>query len=214
MRANLTMPLQNRVDPFGTIHAVPARGTMMGNRGGRMHDPATQTISRRYASRRWICCVREFKDRKLEVMGRGYTQLFFLDEVTAFAAGHRPCAECRRADFLRFTDGWRQAFGVTARRIADEMDAALHGERCVSGADALTISKEEVKQLPKGAMISSGSDAFAIVNGAARKWAFDGYSKPVALSSLLGEFRLLTPPSIVKVFRSGYRPAFHPSAEF
>jgi hypothetical protein len=206
------MPLQNRVDPFGTIHAVAARGAMMGNRGGRMHDPATKTLNRRYASRRWICCVCAFKDRRLEVMGRGYTQLFFLDEVTASAAGHRPCAECRRADFVRFTDGWREAFGVTARRIADEMDAALHVERCVSGAGAMMIGEETAKQLPDGAMIASGADAFAIHNGAARKWAFDGYSKPVALSALPGGLRLLTPPSIVKVFKSGYLPAFHPSA--
>jgi hypothetical protein len=207
------MPLQNRVDPFGTIHAVAARGTMMGNRGGRIHDPATRTLNRRYASKRWICCVCEFRGRQREVMGQHYTELFFLDEVTAFAAGHRPCAECRRADFLRFTDVWRQAFGVTSRRIADVMDAVLHGERCVSGSGAWIVSNEEVKQLPDGAMISSRADFFAIATGAARKWAFEGYSRPTALSSLQGALRLLTPPAIVKIFKSGYRPVFHPSAE-
>ncbi len=206
------MPLQNRVDPFGAIHAVAARGTMMGNRGGRIHDPATRTLNRRYASRRWICCVCEFRGRKRQVMGQRYTELFFLDEVTAFAAGHRPCAECRRADFLRFTEAWREAFGVTSRRIADEMDTVLHVERCVSGAGGIPVSRDEAAQLPDGAMISSDADAVAIVKGAARKWAFDGYSKPVALSALKGEFRLLTPPSIVKVFKTGYLPAFHPSA--
>jgi hypothetical protein len=213
MRANLTMPLQNRVDPFGNIHATAARGAMMGNRGGRMHDPATRTLNRRYASKRWICCVCEFRGRQREVMGQHYTELFFLDEVTAFAAGHRPCAECRRADFLRFTEAWREAFGVTARRIADAMDAVLHKERCVSGSGAGPVSNEDVKKLPDGAMISSGADAFAIAGGAARKWTFEGYSRPVALSSLQSGFQLLTPPAIVKIFNTGYRPVFHPSAE-
>ena len=206
------MPLQNRVDPFGTIHAVSARGTMMGNRGGRMHDAAAKALNRRYASKRWICCVRAFKDRRLEVMGRGYTQLFFLDEVTAFAAGHRPCAECRRTDFLRFSEAWREAFGVTSRRIADEMDAALHVERCVSGAGGIPVSREEAAQLPDGAMTSFGADAFAIIKGAARKWAFEGYSKPAPLVDFKEGLSLLTPPSIVKIFKTGYRPVFHFSA--
>ena len=102
---------------------------------------ATKTLNRRYASKRWICCVCEFRGRRREVMGRSYTELFFLDEVTAFAAGHRPCAECRRADFLRFTDAWREAFGVTSRRNADEMDVVLHGERCVSGTGGVPIAQ-------------------------------------------------------------------------
>ena len=204
------MPLQNRVDPFGTIHAVAARGTMMGNRGGRIHDPAARTISRRYASKRWICCVRAFKDRKLDVMGRGYTQLFFLDEVTAFAAGHRPCAECRRADFVRFTYVWREAFGVTARRIADEMDAVLHDERCVSGKGGGSISREEARKLPDGAMIAAENKAFAVRGGALLPWSFNGYGPP---SPVNGSLTLLTPPAIVKIFQTGYAPSFHPSAE-
>jgi hypothetical protein len=205
------MALQNRVDPFGTIHAVPARGTMMGNRGGRMHDPATQTLNRRYASKRWICCVRAFKDRKLEVMGRGYTQLFFLDEVTAFAAGHRPCAECRRADFVRFTDVWRRTFEIASLRIADEMDAVLHGERCVSGAGGVSISRDCAAGLPDGAMISAGPSAYAVRGGAFLPWSFDGYGAP---SSIKGELKLLTPRSVVKMFENGYAPGFHASASF
>jgi hypothetical protein len=203
------MPLQNRVDPFGTIHAVPQRGTMMGNRGGRIHDPATRKITRHHASRRWIACVCEFKNRRLEVMGRGYTQLFFLDEVTAFAAGHRPCAECRRADFLRFTEVWREAFGVTARRIADEMDAVIHAQRCVSGKGGLSISRNCAAGLPDGAMISAGEAAYAVRGGAFLPWSFGGYGAP---SPMRGNLKLLTPRSIAKIFENGYAPGFHASA--
>ena len=212
MRANLTMPLQNRVDPFGNIHAVSARGTMMGNRGGRMHDPATRTLNRRFASRRWICCVCEFRGRRREVMGRSYTELFFLDEVTAFAAGHRPCAECRRTDFLRFTEAWREAFGVASRRIADEIDGVLHDERCASGSGAAPLSQvRRESALPDGTMVAQDGQAFAVRDGKFLPWSFDGYAPP---SPLIGDVNLLTPPAIVKIFQSGYVPSFHTSADF
>jgi hypothetical protein len=96
------MPLQNRVDPFGELFASPARGTLMGNRGGRIHDERRQLSARRWASKQWICCKLAFNGRHRDVWGDGYTELFFLDEVTAFAAGHRPCFECRRKDAERF----------------------------------------------------------------------------------------------------------------
>src|SRR5579863_10770447 len=102
------MTLQNRVDPFGNLNAVAARGTMFGNRGGRFHTDSKTLTARRWASRQWICCLLDFKGRQRDVWGRFYTELFFLDEVTAFAAGHRPCFECRRQDALRF----RQAFSL------------------------------------------------------------------------------------------------------
>ena len=126
-------PLQNRVTPFGEIAAVTARGTMMGNRGGCFHDDAQQLRRRRWASRRWICCVLSFKERHREVMmPRRYTELFFLDEATAFAAGHRPCAECRRADYNAFQKAWQRA-GLPSEAKADAMDLVLHAERTVSG---------------------------------------------------------------------------------
>jgi len=96
------MPLQNRVTPFGELIVTPARGTLMGNRGGRMHADHKTLGSRRWASRQWICCVLAFKGRHRQVWGEGSTELFFLDEVTALAAGHRPCFECRREDAERF----------------------------------------------------------------------------------------------------------------
>src|SRR6185295_16764435 len=96
------MPLQNRVSPFGELVVSHARGTLMGNRGGRLHDDKRRLTRRRWVSRQWICCVLEFKGRRRNVWGRYYTELFFLDEVTALAAGHRPCFECRRKDAERF----------------------------------------------------------------------------------------------------------------
>jgi len=96
------MPLQNRVSPFGELVASHARGTLMGNRGGRLHNDKRRLARRRWTSRQWICCKLDFNNRHRKVWGRGYTELFFLDEVTAFAAGHRPCFECRRKEAERF----------------------------------------------------------------------------------------------------------------
>ena len=108
------MPLQNRVDPFGELFAAPARGLFMGNRGGRIHTDDRKLTKRRWASRQWICCVLDFKSRQRDVWGRYYTELFFLDEVTALAAGHRPCFECRRKDAEAFAGAWQA--GVQAVR--------------------------------------------------------------------------------------------------
>ena len=96
------MPLQNRVSPFGELFATQARGTLFGNRGGKFHTGDQKLTRRRWTSRQWICCVLDFKNRQRDVWGRSYTELFFLDEVTAFAAGHRPCFECRRKDAESF----------------------------------------------------------------------------------------------------------------
>ncbi|HEX3456598.1 MAG TPA: hypothetical protein VHR97_01465, partial [Candidatus Baltobacteraceae bacterium] len=120
------MPLQNRVTPFGEVAALPGRGMLMGNRGV-LHDD-DRRIVRTWDVRRWIACVLEFRGRKREVMTpRRYTELFFLDEAAAFSAGHRPCAECRRADYVRFRDLWVARFGRPAG--ADDVDARIHGDR-------------------------------------------------------------------------------------
>src|SRR5579864_4645810 len=123
------MSLQNRVDPFGELIAVPARGLFMGNRGGRFHTDAKRLTARRWASRQWICCALDFKGRQRDVWGRFYTELFFLDEPTALAAGHRPCFECRRKEAEAFAERWREARRLAARPLADEMDEVLHAER-------------------------------------------------------------------------------------
>src|SRR5438034_9390541 len=123
------MPLQNRVTPLGELVAVASRGLFMGNRGGRIHRNDRTLGTRRWASRAWICCVTRFKGRHRTVWGHGYTELFFLDEPTALAAGHRPCFECRRRDALAFAEHWRQAFRLRARPSAGDMDERLHAER-------------------------------------------------------------------------------------
>ena len=116
------MPLQNRVTPFGDLSTTPARGMFMGNRGSRFHTDAKTLTARRWASRQWICCVLDFKGRQRDVWGRFYTELFFLDEPTALAAGHRPCFECRRKEAQAFAGRWQQALRLSAPPKADEMD--------------------------------------------------------------------------------------------
>ena len=136
------MPLQNRVDPFGDIHAVAARGIFTGNRGV-IHDPGTRTLlRRRWSSKAWIICACDFRGRKREVMGRnapgggpGWTNLFFLDEVTALAAGHRPCFHCRREAAEEFADCFAKGLGIPRAKAA-EMDRRLHGERRASAIAA------------------------------------------------------------------------------
>ena len=207
------MPLQNRVDPFGSIHAVSARGAMMGNRGGRIHDPASKSIKRRFASKRWIACVCQFRGRKRTVMGNSYTELFFLDEVTALAAGHRPCAECRNADFKRFSSIWKQAFGLADMPKAGEMDAVLHRERSVSGTGPQTLDARALPAIPDGAMIAQNGIAWALRAQTALRWSFEGYGRPVQFGAFEGTVSLLTPPGIVKALKTGYQAAWHSSAD-
>lgn len=205
------MALQNRVNPFGTLCAVTTRGTMMGNRGGRIHDPATKMITRRWASKRWIACVCVFKGRQRTVMGAGYTELFFLDEVTALASGHRPCAECRRDDFVQFSKLWCDAVSGGVMPKADDMDMLLHRERAVSGAGPQPISRDELARLPDGAMFAIDETAYAMRKGVALRWHFEGYEKTILLDT--GRAQLLTPPALVKVLKAGYQPRWHSSAE-
>src|SRR5215831_1749280 len=159
------MPLQNRVTPTGEIISTPHRGLFTGNRG-IIHDPATKTLlKKRWSSPAWLTCTCEFRGRWREVMGqRSWTELFFLDEATAFAAGHRPCFFCRREDAKRFRVAWEEGNGVKGIR-AKEMDAVLHGERLERGKKRLHALPMPVAQLPDGAMVASGEQIFLIVQG-------------------------------------------------
>jgi hypothetical protein len=180
--ADLTMPLQNRVTPEGDIIATPHRGLMLGNRGGCFHLPDKSLRPRRWATRQWITCLLEFKGRRRRLMQPNrYTELFFLDEATALAAGHRPCFECRRADARRFSELWGKARGLSRAPRAGEMDDRLHVERIGPGRTKLT-HLAALTNLP------------------------DGVFRPAQAS-----VEVLTPPSIVAVLAAGYRAMVHHS---
>lgn len=203
------MPLQNRVTPSGDIVADPHRGLFTGNRG-IIHDPATKTLlGKRWASPAWLTCVCEFRGRRRKVMGgRSWTELFFLDEATAFAAGHRPCFYCRRDDANRFRAAWEQGNGAANVRARD-IDVVLHHERLDRGRKRLHRLPLPLKALPDGAMVQAGAAYFLIVRGKALQWSMAGYRKA---EGAFDEAKLLTPPSTLRAFGAGYRPVLHPSA--
>jgi hypothetical protein len=189
-------PLQNRVDPFGALWAMPERGRLMGNRGGRFHADDKRIGRRRWASRQWIACVCEFKNRRREVFGRGYTELFFRDEPTALAAGHRPCFECRRAEALAF-----QAAFPGVRPRAPAMDSQLHEERL----DAMRLMRPvALETLPDGAMVLWRGAAHLKAAGNLWPWSFGPYGPPEAAPG--AEVAALTPPAILAALAAGYRP--------
>jgi hypothetical protein len=214
------MPLQNRVDPFGAIHAVPDRGLFTGNRG-IIHDPETKTLlKKRWALPAWIICVCEFRNVRREPMGRnraggkaGWTELFFLDEVTALAAGHRPCFFCQRERAKDFVGRFGKAFGIAEPR-APQVDKRLHQERLTSGGRLPIVAADALVGLPDGAMIADGGNAYALRNGKALRWSFAGYGDPTGFDRLAGRpLRLLTPATTVTVLRQGYQAAWSPTAE-
>ncbi|HWN21655.1 MAG TPA: hypothetical protein VNP93_06755 [Gaiellaceae bacterium] len=205
------MPLQNRVTPLGELVAFPARGLVYGNRGC-LHDE-TGRIRRRYAVRRWIACRLRFKDWQrgpLLQPGR-FTELFFLDEATAFAAGHRPCALCRRDDYVRFGAIWRRLH--PSRVGADEIDAELHRERVDPQTRAHRVHDADLVGLPDGAFVLDSGAAWLVLGRELLRWTPGGYTERRPRTD--GPAQLVTPPSLVEVLRSGWRgdvPFLHPSA--
>jgi hypothetical protein len=202
------MPLQNRVTPFGEILAIPERGMFTGNRG-IIHDPATKTLlSRRWTTKAWIVCRCDYKGVRREVMGgRSWTELFFLDEATALAAGHRPCFFCRREAAKRFQSCWARGNGG-ARPSAPAMDAKLHAQRLDGRSKRLHPLPGAAAELPDGAMIAAEGAAFLIAGGRAFRWTPAGY-EPAGPAP--ANARLLTPPSTVRALAAGCRPVLHPS---
>jgi hypothetical protein len=203
------MPLQNRVNPFGELYADPARGTFMGNRGGRFHTGARTLTARRWVSRQWICCVLAFKGRHRDVWGRFYTELFFLDEPNALAAGHRPCFECRRQDADDFAECWRRAHGLRVRPRAAAMDRVLHRERLQGRAKRR--HRRNIDDLADGTVIVLDGAAFALRGDALLRWTPRGYDARVARPRGV-MVDVLTPPAILGVLAAGYQPRWHASA--
>jgi hypothetical protein len=199
------MPLQNRVDPCGTIFTSAARGTFMGNRGGVLHSEKREIV-RQYASRRWITCVLEFKGRHRTVMSPGrYTELFFLDEAVAFGAGHRPCAECRRERFNAFKDAWNRP------AMADEIDLELHAARIERGKGKVSY-QAPLDSLPDGCFVQVEGSSFLVWDDSLFLWSPEGYLKRVQRPSDL-TVTVLTPEPIVRCIRRGYRPEVHQSMD-
>jgi hypothetical protein len=203
------MPLQNRVTPFGDIVAIPQRGMFTGNRG-IIHDPATRTLlNRRWTSKAWLVCLCEFKARRRTVMGaRSWTELFFLDEVVALAAGHRPCF-CRREGAQAFRDAWASGRAVRVPRAA-EIDTVLHAERLDHGRKRLHPITARPDELPDGTVIAAAGEPYTLAHGRAFRWTAYGYQGPVEIPRVDA---LLTPPSTLAALRAGYRPVLHPSIE-
>ena len=202
------MPLQNRVTPTGEIIATPHRGLFTGNRG-IIHDPTTKTLlKKRWSCPAWLICVTEFRGRRRKVMGgRSWTELFFLDEATAFAAGHRPCFYCRRDDANSFRAAW-EAGNSVKDVLAPEIDAVLHRERLASGKTLHPLPMK-IEKLPDGTMVREADDSFLITGGRVLKWSPSGYTEDDRAPD---HAMLLTPPSTVRAFVAGYRPLLHPSA--
>lgn len=207
------MPRQNRVTPFGALIATESRGTLMGNRGC-LHNDA-QRIRRPFVGRRWIACVLEFRGRRRRVMTPGrYTELFFLDEATALAAGHRPCAECQRDRYLRFRAVWTAAnpdVAPSGTPSADAIDAVLHAERLGPNGAKRTY-RERLSRLPGGVMVSDGTARAWLVQARTLvPWTPAGYGPPVPRAAA-ATVQVLTPRTIVRALAAGFPVGVHATA--
>ena len=187
------MPLQNRVAPNGDIFATAAKGTMMGNRGGKFHRDDKTLKKRRWANTHWICCELEWKGAHHKPMGSGYTSLFFLDEVTALSAGHRPCFYCRRKEAKAF---------LGEQKVGD-FDKVLHQQRLAGPHEGISV---------QGAMIDIDGAAHAVVGRKLLRWTPEGYDAAIDFPAQ-SHFKVLTPPLIIAILERGYQPRWHTSAQ-
>jgi len=207
------MALQNRVTPTSEIIADAARGTLMGNRG-ILHDAGRRLGRARWRHPHWICCRLSFEGRKRRVMTPGrYTELFFLDEATALAAGHRPCSECRREDFRAFQAAWRRAFGTRSEASAPAIDRALHAARVEPRSRRQIRFEAALDDLPDGAfavLADDRSTPLLVLGAHLLPWHPSGYGPP-RLRPLAAACLVLTPRPTIAVLQAGYTPALHPS---
>lgn len=207
------MPHQNRVDPFGNLQAMPERGALMGNRGC-LHDDVGQ-IRKAFARKAWVTCRLEWKgiQRKVLTPGR-YTELFFLDEATAFAAGHRPCNDCRSEAYSAFKGSWQATQAGGAFVKAEAMDMQIHAERITASKGKRTFAAQ-LGNLPDGVMVTlsqSPEEPCLLWRGSLWKWSFEGYATPLEVDRHM-VVDVLTPVSICAVLANGYPVVVHPSAK-
>lgn len=207
------MTLQNRVDPWGKLHAVDARGTLMGNRG-QLHD-SQRRIVRSSARTAWVTCTLAFNGRHREVFGPGtYSELFFLDEATALAAGHRPCATCQRQRYDAFKSAWLKTNGARLTQESPPMadiDKLLAAERTDHQGRKASFDAR-LGQLPDGTMIEMQGAAWLLWQGKLRRWTFHGYTDTVEALLVQAPVRVLTPSSVVQAIDAGFAPQAHASA--
>ena len=208
------MTLQNRVDPWGRLNEDPSKaGMVMGNRG-ILHDPE-QRVVKRWTTKAWVACDPKFRgiSRKPLFRPGRYSELFFLDEAIALAAGHRACAYCQRGRFDAFKAAWARSAEPpldSAKLPINEVDAELHGQRVSRGIQKITFDAQ-VGSLPEGTMIEVGADAFLLHRGQRWRWSFLGYESADPLPPAT-QVRVLTPKGIVRVYSAGYKPGVHFSA--
>jgi hypothetical protein len=204
------VPLRNRVTPLGELEAVPERGLLYGNRGN-LHARDGRIV-RRYQVRRWIACALVFRGRRRRplVQPGKFTELFFLDEATAFAAGHRPCAECRNADYKRFAELWLQIH--PGQKGADAMDLQLHEERYDPGTKGPRLHPEPWSKLPDGTMVLRDGEPWLVLGDGVLRWSQGGYTTRQPRPAR-GDAEVITPASLVEVLRAGWQPLLHPSAD-
>jgi hypothetical protein len=205
------VPLQNRVLPTQEIVAEDGRGLLMGNRGA-LHGRDRRLGTTRWRSKAWICCVLEWKGIQRDPMPPGrWTALFFFDEAVALASGHRPCAYCRRRDFLRYAGAWAAGRGLDERPRAADLDAQLHLERVEPRTRRQRTTIAELGELPDGAMITYDGSPALVLAGKVLGWSWQGYLagvEPPAHRQVV----VLTPPANLVVLKAGFTPLLHPSA--
>lgn len=194
------MPEQNRVTPYGEIEAFPLRGAFTGNRG-ILHEG--KRIVRFHAHDAWIACALRFKDRWSEQwQPRRFTWLYFHDEAVSFAAGHRPCGECRWESYTAYRAAWAQAHGG-ALPSAKEMNRRLHGERIVRGTHRRRLHELPWDELPPGAFVDIEGAPFLVLDAELVEWTRDGYGSR-RQRPRTGIARAITPPSTLGALRAGY----------
>lgn len=206
------MPLQNRVDPWGQLHAVKARGAWLGNRG-IIHNDKKEIVAP-WRGQSWVTCALSFEGIQRTIFSPGaYSELFFLDEATAFSAGHRPCADCRRERFKEFKAAWVKANPNLVKSPSPtiaEVDKVLHSERAARGEGKVTF-ESKFKDIPSGVFIDIESKAWLNWEGRLHEWSFTGYVSNQPAPPPSTEVRVLTPASIVRVLSAGFVPQTHAS---
>lgn len=203
------MPLQNRVDPFGRLIAVKAKGNFLGNRG-ILHNDNKEIVSQ-YKHKAWVTCALSFKGIKREIFSpNSYSELFFLDEATAFSAGHRPCTHCRKARYNEFKAAWiaANAEAPDSKMSVQQIDDVLHKERVTKGAQKVTY-KAQLADLPNGTFVELDDKPYLLWDKTLYLWSAEGYTKTDVNLSARGDVKVLTPASIVKLYRNGFTPEVH-----